>query len=73
MGRLSMAIGTAVQKGGTIHIYDPKGNHLGSVSAGGKPPDGLVGFTNATVSVRRGSTIHTYDERGNHKGSIPAR
>ncbi len=68
-----MAIGVAVQKGCTVHIYDPKGNHLGSVSVSGKQPDGLVGFTTATVSVRKGCAIHTYDERGNHRGSVSVR
>ena len=55
-----MAIGTAVQKGMSVCIYDERGRQLGSVFVGGKPPDGLVGFTGSTVSVRKRSSVCTY-------------
>jgi hypothetical protein len=68
-----MAIGSVVQRGSTIYIYDEKGRSLTAVSAGGKPPDGLVGYTSTTVSVRRGSTIYMYNEKGMSVGTVFAR
>jgi len=72
-GGAVMAIGSAVQKGAFIYIYDEKGRQIGSVSAGGKPPDGLTGFTSSSVSVRKGAFIYIYDERGRQTGSTSAR
>lgn len=68
-----MAIGNAVQKGSSVYIYDEKGRQIGVVSAGGKPPDGLVGFTSSTVSVRKGSSIYIYNEKGRQTGVVAAR
>jgi hypothetical protein len=59
-----MAIGSAVQRGSLVYVYDEKGNRLTSLLAGQGPQDGLQGYTSATVSVRRGALLHTYDERG---------
>ena len=68
-----MAIGSAVQRGSSVYIYDEKGRQLGVVSAGSGPNDGLKGYTGSTVSVRRGNSIYIYDERGRQKGVTPAR
>lgn len=68
-----MTIGTAVQKGSTVYIYDERGRQISAVSAGGKPPDGLTGYTGSSVSVRKGSTIYTYDEKGRQIGAVSAR
>jgi len=69
-----MAIGSAVQKGSSVYIYDERGSQIGVVGAGsGRPPDGLVGFTGTTVSVRKGSSIYMYDEKGRQTGSTSAR
>ena len=59
-----MAIGSAVQRGSLVYVYDEKGRRLTSLLAGQVLKDGLQGYTSSTVSVRRGSLIYTYDERG---------
>lgn len=58
-----MAIGSAVQQGGLIHIYDEKGHFLFSKSGE------LHGYTGTTVSVKQAKLIHTYDEKGHFKFS----
>ena len=68
-----MAIGTAVQRGSFVFIYNEKSQQIASVPAGMGPGDGLVGFTATTVSVRRGSLVFLYNERGMQIGSVPAR
>jgi hypothetical protein len=59
-----MAIGSAVQRGLLVYVYNEKGHRLASLLSGKGPKDGLQGYTCMTVSVRRGSLIYTYDERG---------
>ena len=68
-----MAIGSAVQKGSSVYIYDEKGRQLGVVSAGSGANDGLKGYTGSTASVRRGNSIYIYDEKGRQKGVTSAR
>lgn len=68
-----MAIGSAVQKGAFVYIYDEKGKQIGTVPAGSGKDDGLKGYTATTVSVRRGAFIYIYDEKGRQKGTTPAR
>ena len=68
-----MAIGSAVQRGSLVYIYDEKGRQLAAVPAGSGPEDGLKGYTGATVSVRRGSLVYIYDERGRQTSAVPAR
>jgi hypothetical protein len=67
-----MAIGTAVQSGKIISIYDEKGRRLTNLSVGSGPKDGLQGFTSATVSVRFGAAINIYDERGRRLSTVSA-
>ena len=64
-----MPIGSAVQRGSTVYIYDEKGRQIGSVPAG----DGLQGYASGSVSVKSGSRIIIYDEKGRQTGSAPAR
>ncbi len=54
-----MPIGSAVQKGSTVYVYDERGRTLFTKSGGTKPTDGLQGFTGLTVSIRIGSTMYT--------------
>jgi hypothetical protein len=69
-----MALGSAVQRGHSVYVYDEKGRQLHVLSAGGSgPDDGLSGYTGSTVSIRRGPCIYTYDERGRQKSVINAR
>lgn len=57
-------IGSALERGSLIVVYDEKGMSLFSKSKGSGPHDGLLGFTGSTVTVRFGSVIYTYGERG---------
>ena len=59
-----MAIGSAIERGSFICVYDEHGITLFSKAKGSGPKDGLLGFTGSTVTARYGSVIHTYDERG---------
>jgi hypothetical protein len=70
---LIVAIGSAVQRGGWVYVYDEKGRKLTSIDAGSKKDDGLKGYTSATVSVRRGDWIYTYDEKGRRLNSTAVR
>jgi hypothetical protein len=70
--RKIMAIGTAVQSGKTIAVYDERGRRLTNLSVGSGPKDGLQGFTSATVSVRFGTMINIYDERGRRLSTVAA-
>ena len=65
-----MTIGSAVQRGSVVYIYDEKGRRIASVLGGTGPADGLQGYTNTTVNVRRGSTFYTYDQNGRRIASI---
>ncbi len=64
-----MVIGSAVQRGSFVVIYDETGRQIASVPAG----EELHGYTSTAVSVRRGSFVINYDERVRQVSSIPAR
>lgn len=68
-----MAIGSAVQRGAWVYVYDEKGRQTATLPAGGGPQDGLHGYTGVTVSVRRGSWLYTHDEKGRQLSTAPAR
>lgn len=53
-------IATAVQRGRAVHMYDEKGLPVWQMDAG----DGLVGYTQNTVSIRKGIHVATYDTNG---------
>ena len=63
-GARMTVISTAIQRGGTIYLYDEKGQQQTILNAGGKPGDGLHGYTSTTVAVKRGGQIYVYDPRG---------
>jgi hypothetical protein len=51
-----MAIGSAIERGSLICVYDERGTTLFQKARGSGPKDGLLGFT--------GSTTLTYGEYG---------
>jgi hypothetical protein len=59
-----MAIGSAIERGSMIVVFDQHGNTLFSKARGSGPKDGLLGFSGSTVTARYGSVIYTYDEKG---------
>jgi hypothetical protein len=67
-----MPIGSAVQRGGYVYVYDEKGSQLAAIPAGSGPKDGLQGYTGTSVSVRRGNYVYVYDEKGSQTAAIPA-
>ena len=68
-----VTIGSAVQRGAWVYVYDEKGKQGATLPAGAGPQDGLHGYTGATVGIRRGSWLYTYDERGRQISTAPAR
>ena len=68
-----MPIGNAVQRGGTVYVYDEKGRQITTLPAGTGPRDGLKGYTGSTVNIQRNSTIYSYDEKGRQRSTTPAR
>ena len=59
-----MAIGSAIERGSQVFVYNEAGQMLYSKPKGSGPEDGLLGFTGSTVTVRAGSVIITYGEHG---------
>jgi hypothetical protein len=59
-----MAIGSAIERGSLIVVFDKRRTTLFSKARGNGPDDGLIGFTGSTVTLRYGSVIYTYDEHG---------
>jgi hypothetical protein len=57
-------IGSAIERGSLIVVFDQRGMTLFSKVRGSGPRDGLLGFTGSTVTARYGSVIYTYDEHG---------
>jgi hypothetical protein len=57
-------IGSAIERGSLICVFDEHGRTLFSKARGNGPNDGLIGFTGSTVTARYGSVIYTYDENG---------
>ena len=67
-----MAIGSAIERGSVILVYDQRGQMLFSKANGSGTHDGLLGFTGSTVTVRSGSTATTYGPVGQIIYSKPA-
>lgn len=61
-------IASVVQRGNFAYVYDAKGSQFLTLSAG----DGIVGFTQSTVSIRRGNFIYIYNNKGSQTSVIPA-
>ena len=59
-----MAIGSAIERGSLICVYDEHGHTLFQKARGSGAKDGLLGFTGSAVTVHFGSIIYTYGERG---------
>jgi hypothetical protein len=59
-----MAIGSAIERGSVILVYNEHGHVLFSKPRGSGSQDGLLGFTGSTVTVQAGSNIFTYGEYG---------
>ena len=57
-------IGSAIERGSLIQVFDEHGRTLFSKARGSGATDGLIGFTGSTVTARYGSVITTYDEHG---------
>ena len=53
-----MAIGSAIERGSLIQVFDEHGRTLFSKARGSGPEDGLLGFTGSTVTARYGSVIY---------------
>jgi len=68
-----MPIGSAVQRGRNVFLYDDQGRQTAVLDAGLGPEDGLVGYTSRTVSIRRGNVVITYDEQGIQVSVVDAR
>jgi hypothetical protein len=67
-----MAIGSVIQQGSTILVFDENGRQLPTLFSGSGSGDGLQGYTASTVSVREGSFIKVYDERGRQLSAVYA-
>jgi len=66
-----MPIGSAIQRGRYVDIYDEKGQRRHTFPiAGLGPHDGLISYTSSTISVRQGMSLYIYDENGRPKHSI---
>jgi hypothetical protein len=57
-------IGSALERGSLIVVFDEHGTTLFSKARGSGPNDRLLGFTSSTITVRFGSIIYTYGEHG---------
>ena len=57
-------IGSAVERGSLIYVFDEDGMTLFAKAKGAGPQDGLLGFSGSTVTVQFGSIIYTYGEDG---------
>ena len=64
-----MAIGSAIQKGTSVSIFNENGKPLAIIHCGNGPEDGLVGYTSTTITLRRGSTLQICDEKGRVKNT----
>jgi hypothetical protein len=59
-----MAIGSAIERGSLIYVFDEHGRTLFAKAKGNGADDGLLGFSGSSVTARFGSVIYTYDEHG---------
>jgi hypothetical protein len=61
-------IANVVQRGNFAYAYNAKGSQLFVIGAG----DGIVSFTQSTVSIRRGNFIYIVNNKGSQTSVIPA-
>ena len=67
-----MVIGSAIERGSQVFVYNEHGHMLFSKPKGSAPEDGLLGFTGASVTVRSGSVVFVYGLQGEILYSKPA-
>jgi hypothetical protein len=53
-----VAIGSAIERGSLIQVFDERGRTLFQKAKGSGSKDGLLGFIASTVTVRFGSIIY---------------
>jgi hypothetical protein len=68
-----MAIGSAIERGDYVYVYDERGRQLFTKPVGSGPKDGLHGYNGGSVSIRQGDYVQTYDAKGYQLASTPAR
>jgi hypothetical protein len=59
-----MAIGSAIERGSQVFVYDERGQMLFAKPKGGGSNDGLLGFSGSAVTIRAGSVSYVYGEHG---------
>ena len=59
-----MAIGSAIERGSLICVYDEHGIRCSRRPGDQAPRTDCSEFTGSTVTARFGSIIYTYDENG---------
>ena len=69
---MSKVIATVVERGSTVYAYNDKGSIITTLNRGSGPKDGLVGYTQGTISVRRGSTVYVYNPNGSIISTVNA-
>ena len=66
-GDFIMAIGSAIERGRMVYVYDEKGRQLCSKALGSD--GGLMGYTGTSFYIKRGRMIYVYDEKGRQLSS----
>lgn len=64
-----MAIGSVIERGTLVCVYNDKNMQIFSKSIEPKKGDRLMGYTGSSVSIKIGSSVHTYNEKGINIGS----
>lgn len=64
-------IGSVVEQGSMVYIYNEKGVKVAGVMGGVNSGDGLKGWTGTSVSVKRGPLVYIYNEKGAVISAIP--
>lgn len=62
-----MSIGSVIERGQSVIVYDEKGKQLAMVLLGGGK---LTGYTSSSFGIHRGGTLYTYDEKGRVKSTV---
>jgi hypothetical protein len=69
----SKVIATVVERSGGIYAYNDKGTIITTLNRGSGHKDGLVGYTQSTISVRRGGCVYVYNPNGTIISTVNAR
>ncbi len=57
-------IGSALQKGTDVYVYNTDNRLLFIKTAGSRQGDGLMSFTSGTVNIKRADAMYTYNSEG---------